>query len=138
MNKVIVVTKSSAVCKGRNLDTVITEQQFFHCDDDKKIAEFVELGAQLLCDDIMKTVDTYKESKIVDVDYDISAPSFRAEYYIKGVRAIDAIDVLDKNFEEITPEFLDKLRDKVNSFKYKRGYLMDKLMEINERLLGED
>lgn len=138
MDKIIVVTKSSAVCKGRNLDTVITEQKFLRCSDDKKIAEFVELCAEILCDDIMKTVDTFRESRIEDVLYDISEPSFRAEYYIKGVRAIAAIRVLDKGIDEITPELLKNLRNKVNGFKYKKDYLMDKLMEINERLLGED
>ena len=133
MGNLIVITHTSGIHQTTSPNV---NRIFYKCDDDKKVAEFVELSGQILCDHIMKTVDKFKNSKIIDVDYDISEPAFRAEYYVNGIRTTDSIKVLDEP-REITSSLLDELRTEVDGFKFKKDYLMDKFMEINERLLEE-
>ena len=133
MGNLVVITHTSGIHQTTSPNV---NRIFYKCDDDKKVAEFVELSGQILCDHIMKTVDKFKNSKIVDVDYDISAPGFIAEYYVNGIRNTDSVKVLDEPVE-ITSDLLDELRGEVDKFRFKKDYIMDKFMEINERLLEE-
>ena len=131
MAKLIIITHAIGV---HQTTSPTVNKLHYSCDDDKKIAKFVELSGQLLCDHIMKTVDKYKNSKIIDVDYDISAPGFRAEYYVNGARTTDSIKVLSDPVE-ITDELISELDNEVSKFRFKKDYIMDKFMEVNERLL---
>ena len=134
MDKLIIITKTMGL---HQITTPKVSSFYYHCGDDKKIAKFVELTGQIICDEIMKAVDKYKNSKIVDVDYDISAPGFEAEYYVNGVRTTYSIKVFSGP-AEITDELISELDNKVSKFRFKKDYIMDKFIEINERLLEED